>query len=997
MWGQDDSTGVAKSEGDRSYDWNPAGVRARTSMIADREEDPPQISPEAPGNRTPMHRLQAISKRLVGESDLNAVLREVLEAAIEIARADMGNIQLVDPSTGNLKIAVHRGFDPPFLRFFETVPGETTACGTAMERILVEDVESSSILNAKSRQAILDAGARALQTTPLITRSGKLLGMISTHFRRRHEPDESDLQMLDVLARQCADLIEGDLARAELRRNHARLARDLAALTRIHQLSHRMLDTAGFESLLREVMKAAVAIMDADLGVLHLVEGDSLRIVAHHGHHQPFLDFFGSTEARESVFAEARKQGERVIAEDVELSPLFAHSPSLAVLRAAGVRAVQSTPLFSRSGRMLGILTTQWRSPHVPGEHDLLHIDLLVRQAADLIESSTTAEALRASEERLTLAFEAGAMGTWDIDIRTGIGQWSRRHFEILGYTPEPDRPANLLMWRSRVHPDDLEKVDRALVKAQSDGRRYSSEHRIVRADNREVRWVAEFGRYITGPSGELQRFVGVSFDITERVDATRSALLLGAIVESSDDAIISKDLTGVITSWNKSAERLFGYTAEEAVGQTVAALLIPQDRQGEEPNILMRLSKGERTEHFETVRRRKDGTLLDISLTISPVKDADGRIIGASKIARDITGQKQAEVALRQSEERFRQLAEAGPQIVWLSGPGGELEFVNRRWIEFSGMDLEATRDPALVDARLHTEDRLWEHWNKAIATGTTFELEARLRGKDGEFRWFMMRSVPLKDEKGRIQRWLGTSTDIHRNKLMELELRRANHDLEQFAYSASHDLQEPLRSVRIFSELLSDRYGSRLDGEALQFLGNIRDGADRMERLVRDLLAYTQTARTDMLPEPVDANAAYQAAVTSLAAAITETGAVVGSDPLPVVSFHPTQLEQLFQNLIGNSLKYHRPGVAPVVEVAARRGDGEWIFSVKDNGIGIESEYTGKIFGLFKRLHGSSEYSGTGIGLALCQRIVERHHGRIWVDSEPGKGSAFHFTIPV
>ena len=947
-----------------------------------------------------MHRLQAISTRLLGESDLNTVLGEVLEAAIDITRADMGNIQLVDPSTGHLKIAVHRGFAPPFLSFLETVQGDTTACRIALrsgKRIVVEDVENSSIYDAESRQAMLHAGARAVQATPLITRSGKRLGMLSTHFRQwPHWPDESDLQMLDMLARQCADLIEREIAAEELRQTNARLARDLAALTRIHQLSSRMLDPTGFESLLQEVMDAAVAIVEADLGILHLVEGDTLRIAAHHGHHQPFLDFFRKAEARESVFGEARKQRRRVIVENVELSPLFAGSPSLAVLRAAGVHAVQSTPLFSRSGRMLGILTTQWRSPHVPAEHDLLHLDLLVRQAADLIESSTIAEALRASQERLTLAFEAGAMGTWDIDLRTGIGQWSRRHFDILGYTPEPDRPANLQMWRSRVHPDDLEKVDRALVKAQREGERYASEHRIVRADNREVRWVAEFGRCITGPSGDLQRFVGVSFDITERVEATRSALLLGAIVESSDDAIISKDLNGVITSWNRSAERLFGYTAEEAVGQTVAALLIPPNRQDEEPNILMRLRRGERTEHFETVRRRKDGKLLNISLTISPMRDADGRIVGASKIVRDITSQKQAEAALRQSEERFRQLAEAGPQIVWLSRPGGELEFVNRRWIEFSGMDLEATRDPALVESRLHPEDRLWDHWNRAIATGTAFELEARLRGKDGEFRWFMMRSVPAKDEQGRIQRWIGTSTDIHQNKLLQLELRRANHDLEQFAWSASHDLQEPLRTVGIFSELLADRYSSKLDGDALQFLGNIRDGADRMERLVRDLLAYTQTGQSDMPPEPVDANAAFQTAVTSLAAAIKETGAVVSSDPLPVVAFHPTQLEQLFQNLIGNSLKYCRSGETPVVQITARRGNEEWIFAVRDNGIGIESEYTEKVFGLFKRLHTGGQYSGTGIGLALCRRIVESHHGRIWVESEPGKGSAFYFTIP-
>jgi len=257
--------------------------------------------------------------------------------------------------------------------------------------------------------------------------------------------------------------------------------------------------------------------------------------------------------------------------------------------------------------------------------------------------------------------------------------------------------------------------------------------------------------------------------------------------------------------------------------------------------------------------------------------------------------------------------------------------------------------------------------------------------------------RSIPVRDEKGHIQRWFGTSTDIHESKLLQLELQRANQDLEQFAYSASHDLQEPLRGVKIFSELLSDRCNDKLGAQEREFLANIRDGADRMETLVHDLLMYTQAGRLDKPTDLVDSNAAFQTAIANLAAAIATSNATVHCEPLPVVRAHTTQLQQLFQNLIGNALKYHRPGVAPVVETGAHRENGNWIFSVRDNGIGIEPQFKEKVFGLFKRLHTGDEYSGTGIGLAICQRIVERHGGRIWVESEPGRGSTFYFTLPV
>jgi PAS domain S-box-containing protein len=349
-----------------------------------------------------------------------------------------------------------------------------------------------------------------------------------------------------------------------------------------------------------------------------------------------------------------------------------------------------------------------------------------------------------------------------------------------------------------------------------------------------------------------------------------REALLFRAIIDSSDDAIISKDLTGVITSWNRSAERLFGYTAAEAVGQPIT-ILIPPDRLDEEPQILARLKRGERVDHFETIRRRKDGNLLEISLTISPVKDREGNVVGASKIARDIT-----------------------------------------------------------------------------------------------------------------------------ESKRVEAELRRANYALEQFAFSASHDLQEPLRAVKIYSELLLKDHASKLDEEALGFLGYLRDGAMRMERLVCDLLAYTQVPEFQKSSELADAKELLATALQSLENSLAESDARISTDVLPSVRMHPAHLQQLFQNLIGNAIKYRRRGKQPAVRITADRQVGQWVFAVSDNGIGIASEYKENIFGLFKRLHSDAEYSGTGLGLAICKRIVEQYNGRIWVESEPGQGSVFRFTVP-
>jgi PAS domain S-box-containing protein len=491
---------------------------------------------------------------------------------------------------------------------------------------------------------------------------------------------------------------------------------------------------------------------------------------------------------------------------------------------------------------------------------------------------------------------------------------------------------------------------------------------------------------------------LAVTHDIPGRKRVDGAAQLLSAIVDSSEDAIISKDMDGVITSWNQSAERLFGYTAAEAIGQTVASLIVPADRLEEEPRILGRLRQGERVDHFDTVRRRKDGSLLDISLTISPIKDAHGVIMGASKIARDITGEKRIQRELAESEARFRQLADSMPQIVWTARADGYIDYYNERWYQFTGFG-RALFGAASWEHVLHPDDleKTRQAWYAAINTGEPYEIEYRFWDRrENRWRWFMGRALPARDAAGTIMRWFGSSTDIDEQKHAEAELRRANEDLEQFAFSASHDLQEPLRSVKIYSELLAKRHSGKLDGEALKFMTFLRNGATRIETMVRDLLTYTQVTRSDEPAAVTDTNEALKTALANLSNAITTSGAEITSGALPRLPVNGTHLQQLFLNLIGNAIKYRSPERPLTIHLDARQHNGHWTFSVSDNGIGIDPDYKANIFGLFKSLHTNDEYSGTGIGLAICQRIVDRYHGRIWVESQPGYGSTFYFTLP-
>jgi PAS domain S-box-containing protein len=401
-------------------------------------------------------------------------------------------------------------------------------------------------------------------------------------------------------------------------------------------------------------------------------------------------------------------------------------------------------------------------------------------------------------------------------------------------------------------------------------------------------------------------------------------------------------------------------------------------------------------------LRRTPDGPLetMLVDFIYQPITDASGQVTGIFVEGIDVTGRVSAQSALRESEARFRTLFNSIDEgfciieaIPAEDGKPGDYRYIaaNPALKSQSGVTVNVGHDT--IRGLLSTEAQSWiDVFDQILSTGEPVRGE---RGLLTQGRVLDLYSFRLEDE---TKRRIGVIfTDVTDRKRAEAELLRANHDLEQFAYSASHDLQEPLRTVKIYSELLTQRFGDKLEGDAQYFLNFVTSGATRMEMLVRDLLAYSQAGQFERPTAPVDAGEALSNALANLAGAIRESGAQVTSDPLPSIRVHATQLQQLFQNLIGNAIKYRRSESPPVIGVTVRRGSEGWQFSVSDNGLGIEAEYSERIFGLFKRLHTGNEYSGTGIGLAICQRIVERYHGRIWVESVPGKGSTFHFTLPL
>jgi len=385
---------------------------------------------------------------------------------------------------------------------------------------------------------------------------------------------------------------------------------------------------------------------------------------------------------------------------------------------------------------------------------------------------------------------------------------------------------------------------------------------------------------------GKPRQYVAIRTDITERKQAEVELSRLAVLVKSSDDAIVGKTLAGIVATWNPGAEKIFGYAAAEAVGRP-ALMLYPPEGEMEEARILAQIARGESVQHFETVRVRKDGKRIDVSVTLSPITAGDGQIIGAVMIARDITERKRAEQVIHQ---------------------------------------LNTTLEYRVVER--------------------TAQLEA------------------------------------------------ANRELEAFSYSVSHDLRAPLRAVNGLAGIVLEDFGAQLPEEGRRYLQRIRDSGDRMGELIDDLLEFARLSRLPLNRRTVDMAQLVQNVLGDLRPSHEGRPIEFRIDALPACNGDAALLKQVWVNLLSNALKYSRGRTPAAIEIGFRDEAGEPIYFVRDNGTGFDMKYAHKLFGVFQRLHRAEDFEGTGVGLAIVRRIVQRHGGRVWAVAEENRGATFYFT---
>ncbi|OGA64757.1 MAG: hypothetical protein A3G83_05465 [Betaproteobacteria bacterium RIFCSPLOWO2_12_FULL_68_20] len=508
--------------------------------------------------------------------------------------------------------------------------------------------------------------------------------------------------------------------------------------------------------------------------------------------------------------------------------------------------------------------------------------------------------------------------------------------------------------------------------------------------------------------SGDRWIIVAISRDIRRRAAAEaalrESEERYRRTFDLAGSGIAHVGLDGRFLRVNRTLCEVLGYPQEELVGKHVKEISHPEDRDLTDAR-RSRMHAGEmESARFEKRYLRKDGSVVWVDLTVALARDPEGRPLHEISIMEDITEAKQAESALRESEERWRVTFDMAGSGIAHVGVDGRFLRVNRSLCEILGYAAEELSRLTVKDIS-YAEDRdVTDERRARMHAGEVDALhfEKRYLRKDGLTVWADLTVSPVRGPDGATLYEIAIFDDITERKEADEalraaheELKRSNAELEQFAYVASHDLQEPLRMVSSYTQLLQRRLGEKLDDDAREFMAYIVDGAARMKQLIEDLLAYSRVGTRGKDFKALAGEDILRRALVNLRAAIEETKAEVTHDALPTIEADDVQIAQLLQNLIGNALKF-RGADPPRVHVGVVEREGEWELWVRDNGIGIEPQYFERIFMVFQRLHNKGEYPGTGIGLAICKKVVERHGGRIWVDSRPGEGSTFRFTLP-
>jgi hypothetical protein len=773
----------------------------------------------------------------------------------------------------------------------------------------------------------------------------------------------------------------------------------------LDQFITRLLGKTELTSLFNEVLEGTTSIQNSDLGCLQIYDPltQSLQIAAQRGLHSDFLKHLEQRPYETTISGHSLLHRERVVVPDVLLDSAFLSDREAAV--SAGYRAVLSTPLNFHESESLGVISTYFREPHRPSERDLQFTDRFVRFAAELIERQRMQDVLRRKEERLMRAEALNHTGTWTLNIATGNLWWSEEHCRILGLDPHT-KSSSYPTAMELIHPLDRAFVQAALEKSIRECTRFEIECRIVQPSG-SVRNILSIADPIFDHAGRLTEYAGTIIDRTDRRRAEEAQRRLAALVQNSMDFIGFADLNGQPLFVNPAGCKLSGLDCDEDVQRaSMTDYVIEEDRDllagGVKTASEIGNWKGE-----TRFRNLKTKAVIPMLQHIFVVQDPEtGKRIGLATISRDNSERKQAEDKLRASENRFRQLADSIPHHVWTVNRKGSAGYFNRRSLDYTGLSLVESQGRGWFSVHPDDYEQVNAAWKAVWDQGADFDVEQRIRGRDGTYRRFVCRGVAIQDEQGRTVECFGTNTDVEERRQAQATLHTLRSELAQaaressmgeLAVSIAHEVNQPLSAILMNSEacsrLLDRQYPpiEEIQQAVREIANSVRRAAEVVSRIraavTESRSGYSSLAINDLINEVLE--------IMKVDLANQEVSLQTSlQEDLPAVIGNGIELQQVLINLISNSMEalVNVRAMSRMIWVHSFHSEAGVLVSVRDSGTGLNSSKVAKVFEPFY----TTKATGMGMGLAISRSIIEAHGGRIWASRAETGGAIFQFVLP-
>ena len=656
----------------------------------------------------------------------------------------------------------------------------------------------------------------------------------------------------------------------------------------------------------------------------------------------------------------------------------------------------------------------------------------LIGTIRDITEERSFQQALALNEQRFRSVANTVPVMIWMVGTDKKYTFLNKSWLDFTGLSLEEE---NALDFSNGIHPDDYENVVPAYIRAFDKQENFYFEYRLKRHDG-AYRWISDTGAPQFSIDGVFEGYIGACMDINDRIlfeqklKESESRLRIAAL--SSELGTWTYYPATRELLWDNSSRELFGVDNETPVTLDLFWEKMHPDDRGQALDKMLRALDPAIADTYDTEYRiiglPDQKTRWVHGKGKATFNEKNEPVIFAGTVL-DITDKRLALEYLQESEHKFRLLADSMPQLIWTGDAEGNLNYFNQSVYDFSGKSPEQVATEGWLQI-VHPDDRdeNMKQWMEAIRTGRPFLFEHRFKHFDGSYRWQLSRAIPQRDIDGNIQQWVGTSTDIHDQKtfvenlehqvklrtrelnMANEELTKSNAELAQFAYVASHDLQEPLRKIQTFSNRILESGNSRLSDKEIDYFNRIQSASQRMQQLIIDLLSFSRANTSEKHFEHTDLNIILKTVQDQLHESIRLKHAEINSDRLPAIPVIAFQFEQLLTNIISNALKFSRPQTSPVINITYTLVAGKELdffnvnagrsyhhFSISDNGIGFSHEYNQRIFQVFQRLHGRDKYEGTGIGLAIVKKIVENHNGHISAHGVENEGARFDIYIPL